>query len=152
MARLKLYYYELKSLFENKIERKSNIKGGIYAKTQLKQHLNNNQGRTKLTFPCHINMICCQNNDTNQEEPEPILDFWGALRKTGGLMKEWMNALSMFHSVLKRAHRKRSRNSISSAARHAFNSFFLFVSRKRLYNIHVTWFHWFYIERVTAPH
>ncbi len=41
-------------------------------------------------------------------------------------MKEWMKLthLSVFHSVSNRAHGKRSRNSVSSAARYAFNSFF----------------------------
>ncbi len=34
--------------------------------------------------------------------------------------------------------RKHSKNSVSSAARYAFNSFL--VSSKRLYDIHVTWF------------
>ncbi len=47
--------------------------------------------------------------------------------------------LSVFHSVLNCARRKCSRNSFSSVACYAFNSFFL-VSSKRLYDIHVTWF------------
>ncbi len=37
--------------------------------------------------------------------------------------------LSVFHSVSNRDHGKRSRNSISSAARYAFNSFFLVRAR-----------------------
>ncbi len=44
--------------------------------------------------------------------------------------------LSVFHSVTNRARGKRSRNSVSSAARYAFNSFL--VSSKRLYDINVT--------------
>ncbi len=55
----------------------------------------------------------------------------------------------MFHSVSNRAHRKRLRNSISSAAWYARYIFFL-VSSKRLYDIHVTWLTDFYVERVTA--
>ncbi len=41
-------------------------------------------------------------------------------------MKEWMKLthLSVFHSISNRAHEKRSRNSISSAAQDAFNTFF----------------------------
>ncbi len=41
-------------------------------------------------------------------------------------MKEWMKLthLSVFHSVSNRAHEKRSRNSISSPAQDAFNTFF----------------------------
>ncbi len=41
--------------------------------------------------------------------------------------------LSVFHSALNHAHGKRSRNSVSSAARYTFNSLF-----SRLYDIHVT--------------
>ncbi len=54
-------------------------------------------------------------------------------------MKEWMKLthLSVFHSISNRAHEKRSRNSISSPAQDAFNTFF-FVTSKRLYDIHVT--------------
>ncbi len=37
--------------------------------------------------------------------------------------------LSVFHSVSERAHGKRSRNSVSSAARYAFNLFFLSQAR-----------------------
>ncbi len=47
--------------------------------------------------------------------------------------------LSVFHSALNHARGKRSRNRISSVARYAFNLFF-FVSSKRFYDIHVTWF------------
>ncbi len=86
----------------------------------------------------------------------------GALRKTGGggggmKMKEWMKRncpcfTQWFHSVSNRAHGKRSRNSISSVALHAFNSFF-FSKSKRLYDIHVTWFGWFFRrEHDSASH
>ncbi len=56
----------------------------------------------------------------------------GALRKKkGGGVVERMDEthLSVFHSVSNRAHGKRSRNSISSASRYAFNSFFLVRAR-----------------------
>ncbi len=81
----------------------------------------------------------------------------GALRKTvsggEGLMRMDETHLSVFHSVSNRACGKRSRNSISSAAR--INSrFFCFLSKsKRLDDIHVTWFGWFLRrERDSAPH
>ncbi len=63
----------------------------------------------------------------------------GALRKKKGGVVERMDEthLSVFHSVSNRAHGKRSRNSISSASRYAFNSFF-FSKSKKLYDIHVT--------------
>ncbi len=54
----------------------------------------------------------------------------GALRKTvsgwgGGMRMDEMH-LSVFHSVSNRAHGKRSRNSISSAARISSRFFFFF--------------------------
>ncbi len=66
-------------------------------------------------------------------------------------MKEWMKLthLSVFHSVSNRAHGKRSRNSVSSAARYAFNSFFLSqASNCTTSTLHE--FTNFYVERVTA--
>ncbi len=61
--------------------------------------------------------------------------FLGALCK-GGVEQgmsgyERMNEthLSVFHSVSNRARGKRLRNSVSSAARYAFNSFFLVSSK-----------------------
>ncbi len=58
--------------------------------------------------------------------------------------------LSVFHSVSKCAHRKRSRNIVSSAARYTFNSFFLSRARDfttfTLHNLTD-----FYVERATAP-
>ncbi len=66
----------------------------------------------------------------------------GALRKTvstGEGRGRGLNEthLSVFHSALNCARGKRSRNSISSAARYAFNSF-VFIMTKRLFDIHVT--------------
>ncbi len=64
---------------------------------------------------------------------EPILDldFWGKTVSTGGGGGGVMNEthLSVFYTVSNRACRKRSTNSVSSAARYAFNS--LFYSRAR---------------------
>ncbi len=69
----------------------------------------------------------------------PILDFWGPYAKLcpggGGRMDE--THLPVFHSVSNHARGKRSRNSISSAAR--VSSIFFFLSKsKRLDDIHVT--------------
>ncbi len=50
--------------------------------------------------------------------------------------------LSVFHSVLNRAHGKRSRNSLFRGSVHFQLVYFIF-SNKRLYDIHVTWFYWF---------
>ncbi len=88
-----------------------------------------------------------------------ILDIWGPYtqncvdRGGGGgggggggwvrlVVNEWMNEWNAFvviYSAPNRACRKRSRNSVSSAACYAFNSFLL-VSRKRLYDIYIPWF------------
>ncbi len=60
--------------------------------------------------------------------------------------------LSVFYSALNRARGKRSRDSISSAARYVFNSFY-FPSRARDFTTFTL--HYltdFYIERATAPH
>ncbi len=60
--------------------------------------------------------------------------------------------LSVFHSTLNHAQGKRSRNSISSEARYAFNSFF-FSSRARDFTTFTL--HYltdFYVERATASH
>ncbi len=59
--------------------------------------------------------------------------------------------LSVFHSVSNRAHGMHSRNSVSSAARYTFNSFFFFLSQTRdctTFTLHDLTD--FYIERVTA--
>ncbi len=50
-------------------------------------------------------------------------------------MNEW-NAFVRVSSVLNRAHGKRLRNGVSSAARYDLNSFFLVLS-KTLYDIHM---------------
>ncbi len=50
---------------------------------------------------------------------------------------EWNTDKRVSFSLESRC-RKHSKNSVSSAARYAFNSFL--VSSKRLYDIHVTWF------------
>ncbi len=78
---------------------------------------------------------------TDREVPD--LDFWGPYAKLcrggggggGGGMDE--THLSVFHSVSNRARGKRSRNSISSAARITSRFFFLSKS-KRLDDIHIT--------------
>ncbi len=76
---------------------------------------------------------------------KPILDFLGPCVDWEGGGMGVMNEthLFVFHSVSNRARGKRSRNSVSSAARYAFNSIVL-VSSKRLYNIHIAWFNWFF--------
>ncbi len=80
-----------------------------------------------------------------------------ALRKTvstwgfGSSGYERMNEtlLSVFHSVSNRAHGKRSRNSVSSAACYAFNSFFLSRARDfTIFTLHDLTY--FYVERTTA--
>ncbi len=85
-----------------------------------------------------INAQSCQ-PDTERHSASLCHVCWDAVRADGGGGPEGMNEthLSVFHSALNRG--KRSRNRISSAARYAFNSFFL-VSSKRLYDIHVKWF------------
>ncbi len=57
--------------------------------------------------------------------------------------------LSVFHFISNRAHRKRSRDSISSAARYAFNSFFLVRVRDcTTFTLHDLTD--FYVESMTA--
>ncbi len=75
--------------------------------------------------------------------PLPILDFWGPYAKLchrwgGGWMKRICPCFTPSRIVLTES----ARETVSSAARYAFNSFF-FSSNKRLYDIHVTWFDWF---------
>ncbi len=83
----------------------------------------------------------------------------GALCKTvspagGGRVVSDETHLSVFHSVPNCAHGKRSRNSISSTARHAFNfQLRFFLSRARdctTFTLHDLTD--FYVERVTAHH
>ncbi len=66
-----------------------------------------------------------------QNSVDPGCGGWG-VRSSGYKRMNEMH-LSMFHSALNHAHGKHSRNSVSSAARYAFNSLF-----SRLYDIHVT--------------
>ncbi len=60
--------------------------------------------------------------------PEPVLDFWGPYTKLqggggGGVEWLWTNEGNAFIRVSLRLE-SRSRNSLSSAARYAFNSLF----------------------------
>ncbi len=59
--------------------------------------------------------------------------------------------LSVFYSISKRAHGKSLRNSVSSAARYTFNSFFLSRARDfTTFTLHDLTD--FYVERATALH
>ncbi len=76
--------------------------------------------------------------------PVPILDFWGPYAKLH---------LSVFHAVSNHARGRRSRNSISSAARYAFNSFFFCLEPLSRDFTTFTWFDWFLRrEGDSAPH
>ncbi len=88
--------------------------------------------------------------------PVSILDFWGPTQNGGGgvwgcvlacvvEMKEWMQRICLCFTLCR---------IVLVENAHLFRCsvrflLFIFLS-KRLNDIHVTWFDWFYVERVTA--
>ncbi len=109
----------------------------------------------------YVMFICCMcvylYTHNKCAQSVPILDFCGPYAKlcwwgvTSGYERMNETHLSVFHSVSNRACGKHSRNSVSSAARYAFNS--LFKSRARdftTFTLHDLTD--FYVERATAHH
>ncbi len=91
-------------------------------------------GKWYNIIPDHIIQIIRQRQSRSKTSGGPMQNCVDQ----GGLSGyERMNETHL--TVSNRARGKRSRNSVSSAARYAFNSFLL-VSSKRLYGIHVTRF------------
>ncbi len=93
-------------------------------------------------------MICCQNNNTNPRGTRADPRLLGALRKTGGLMKEWMNAFVHVSLGLETRSQKALEKQYLFRGSARFQLVLSFCLKQKTEHEFTD----FYIERVTAPH